>query len=153
MSEFKDYPSSAYRGLTNLNCIDMKFRVVLGTAFAFDGNHRNENNYDELSINWDDDEESLQFMKRQKKEGSEKLKYSIGIARIPTNKMKEIKLKYKGNFLFERKPIEGNIYHGNILLNYDNIPKQVKQLIVNELASGVDLTYIYDEETSSWDIL
>lgn len=66
MSDLNDYPNSAYRGLTT-NCIDMTFKIVLYTAFAFDGNHRNENNYDELSINWNDDEKSLQYLQKQKK--------------------------------------------------------------------------------------
>lgn len=92
--------------------------------------------------------------KNKKKSDSDKLKYANGIVRIPTKKLKELKIKYKDYFLYERKPIDGNIYHGNLLLDYDGITsKVVKQMVMSELASSVDLMYTYNEEKLSWEVL
>ena len=38
---------------------------------------------------------------------------------INTKKIKEMRNRYNGDFEYERRPIEDNEYHGNILLNFD----------------------------------
>lgn len=149
----RDYPDYAFRGLTESGSIDLKFKRVLAEAFNFNGNHKNDNGYDELSINWDDDFNSLEYLKVQRKENADVLKYKIGIVRLPTNKLKEMKNKYKGYFLYERKPIENNSYHGNLLLDIDRISKRMKRLISSELALNVDMVCTYNEEKSEWEYI
>lgn len=146
----KVYPDSFYRGITGQNMINLEYKRVLGDVFRFDGNHKNENGYDEISINWNDDENSLKNLKDQKKEESTLLKYANGIVKVPTKKIKEMKNRYQGDFLYERKPIESNSYHGNILLNFDNIQKQWRKVISDELAMNVEAIYTYNEENCIW---
>ena len=42
-----EYPDYAFKGLTEKINIDLDFKVVLASAFKFEGNHKNENGYDE----------------------------------------------------------------------------------------------------------
>lgn len=146
-----EYPDYAFRGLTDKNHINIEFNRILGEAFCFDGKHPNEDGYDELSINWDDDENSLDNLKIQKKANADTLKYGNGIVRIPTSKLKEMKNRYKGYFTYERKPVENNDYHGNLLLNFDGMNKQMRRLISNELALNVDMVHTYNENKMEWD--
>ncbi|MBQ9314287.1 MAG: hypothetical protein IJ220_04700 [Clostridia bacterium] len=146
-----EFPDYSYRGLTDPSWIDSTYSCVLGEAFHFDGNHKNENGYDELSINWADNDNSLNYLKTLKREDADRLKYSAGIARLPTIKLKEMKNKYLGNFSYERKPIDGNEYHGNLLISNDILQKKaLRKMISSELAINVDLVYKFNEEDSLW---
>jgi hypothetical protein len=151
MSNFeKTYPESFYRGITVSNMINLEYKRVLGDVFRFDGNHKNENGYDEISINWNDDSNSLENIKNQKKDESTVLKYANGIVQVPTKKIKEMRNRYQEDFSYERKPIENNEYHGNILLNFDKIQKQWRKVISDELAMNVESIYTYNEESNNW---
>ncbi len=149
MSELdKIYPESFYRGITAPNMINLEYKRVLGDVFRFDGNHKNENGFDEISINWNDDVNSLKNLKEQKKD--EVIKYVNGIVKVPTKKIKEMRNRYNGDFEYERRPIEDNEYHGNILLNFDNIQKPWRKVISDELAMNVETIYTYNNEERIW---
>ncbi len=142
------YPESFFRGVTSPDAIDRKYMRVLGEAFRFDGNHMYNREYDEISINWNDDDNSLVNIKSQKKD--EKYKYENGIVSVSTKKIKEMKNRYQNDFSYERSPIEGNEYHGNLLLNLSNISKQLRKSISEELAVNVDTIYTYNKEEERW---
>jgi len=151
MSEIENnYPESFFRGVTESNMIDLEYKSVLGEIFRFDDRYKNEEGYAEASINWNDDEGALENLKTQIKEGTEVLKYANGIIKIPTRKVKEMKKRYKEQFSYERRPVEGNDYHGNILLNIDKFNKLWRKKICSELATAVEIIYTYNKEKCSW---
>lgn len=142
------YPESFYRGITEANKINLEFKRVLGDVFRFSGEHLNDDGYDEISINWNDDDDSLNNIKCQKK--GERYQFENGIVKVPTRKIKEMKNRYLEDFSYERKPIEGNIYHGNLLLNFNKVEKQWRKFIADELATNIDTIYTYNIENDSW---
>lgn len=146
-SEFPDY---ALRGLTTKDCIDPEFGYVTYLGFTFEGNHYNENNYDEISVNWYDSEEALNEMKDRKKKDLDFPQFSNGIARIPTSSIKKISNKYRNELSYERKPVDGNIFHGNILLHKDIASKIRNRAIAAELANSVDMLLEYFKDNNEW---
>ena len=64
-----------------------------------------------------------------------------------------MKNKYKECFTYERKPLENNEYHGNLLLNISGVSKSIKKLISSELALNVDMIYTYNKAESQWKVL
>ena len=150
MNKKIEFPDYALRGLSTENCVDDIYGYVTSSAFVFDGNHYNENNCDEISINWYDKEEALVQMKEQKKNDSIIPKYSYGIGRIPTSKIKLICNKYKDGLFYERKPVEGNEFHGNLLLHKNIATKTRKHEIAVELAMCVDMLLEYHKVDNNW---
>ena len=72
----------------------------------------------------------------QKKDGSDELMFKYGYARLPLNLVKiTLKSLIKKDYLdFERKPLDNNPYHGNLLIPGD-ITKPEKSMIQNNLAA------------------
>lgn len=116
-------------------CFTAEHNVAIG-AFQF-GNFTEErnDNYHEASINWEDDEGAVTTLLEQKKEGTDEQMFKYGYARLPLNlvKMASNSLLTKDYLKFERKPLEHNPYHGNILIS-DTINRPEKTMIQNLLA-------------------
>lgn len=110
---------------------------VAPAAFQF-GNHTDErdDNYHEASVNWEDDEGALKTLLEQKKDGTEDVMFKFGYARLPLNLVRmTLKSLIDRDYLaFERKPLEQNPYHGNILIPGD-LKKPEKTMIQNNLAA------------------
>lgn len=126
----KRYPEEFIRGISSKDFIQNGY--VLPSAFQFDGQSRDDKK-SEASINWIDDEGAITVALKQRKD-SGKLQFPAGVAKL---KLEEVKLILKNfseeEFSYERAPIEGNRYHGNLLMK-STINKQVRQLITNGLA-------------------
>ena len=73
---------------------------------------------------------------KQKKEGTEEVMFKFGYARLPLKLVKVTlnSLIEKDYLDFERKPLEYNPYHGNILIPGD-IKKPEKGMIQSILAA------------------
>ena len=132
----KPFSECFLRGFNAKDCFTKEQNVAIG-AFQF-GNHtdtRNDN-YHEASINWEDDEGAVKTLLEQKKDDTDDLMFKYGYARLPLNlvKMTLKSLMMKDYLNFERKPLENNPYHGNILIPGD-INKQEKSMIQNNLAA------------------
>lgn len=132
----KPFPECFLRGFNTPDCFTKEQNIAIG-AFQF-GNHTDErnDNYHEASINWEDDEGSVKTLLEQKKDNTNELMFKYGYARLPLNlvKMTLKSLMSKDYLNFERKPLENNPYHGNILIPGD-INKQEKSMIQNNLAA------------------
>ena len=124
------------RGFNTKDCFTKEQNIAIG-AFQF-GNHTDErnDNYHEASINWEDDEGAVKTLLEQKKDDTGELMFKYGYARLPFNlvKMTLKSLMMKDYLNFERKPLDNNPYHGNILIPGD-INKQEKSMIQNNLAA------------------
>lgn len=131
MMEDQGFPEEFWRGLANVDFISQGY--VLAAAFQFDDDVR-EDNYRELSINWNDDDGSLEKILTQTKANG-KLQFSGGAAKLSLSMAKMVLKSFIDNrqFDYERRPVEGNDYHGNLLVSAD-LPKQLRSQISNGLA-------------------
>ena len=124
------------RGFNIKDCLTGEKNVAAG-AFQF-GDHtdKRQDNYLEASVNWEDDANAITTLLTQKKEGTNEQMFKFGYARLPLNLVRTVLHSYveKGYVDFERRPIDGNSYHGNILLRGD-VKKPEKIIIQSNLAA------------------
>jgi hypothetical protein len=127
-----DYPDNCIRGLSRDSEITVE-GFVPENAFYFK-NVQREDGWDEQSINWEDDDSVIRFTLNQKKENGD-IKYVNGVAVIYRYKIDRlIERISKGLLGYERKPIDGNHFHGNILLKSGTSKKTMKII-----AAGISL--------------
>ncbi len=136
----KEYPSHYWRGIANKDFI-CDFRLN-AAAFQFDDTIR-EDGFKELSINWNDSDEALITVLSQKKANG-KLQFSVGAAKLELSKTKQFLSAYieREEFNYERRPIEGNEYHGNLLVKA-SIDKRTRALVSHTLALIADTNITY----------
>lgn len=134
------YLDDFWRGISNKDFIANG--QVLPDAFQFDKDVR-EDGYREMSINWNDCEKALTIALNQKKENG-KLQFKGGIANLKLSLVELILSDYirQGQFSYERREVEGNPYHGNLLVSH-TLDKKIRSLISNglALAAGTNITY------------
>lgn len=137
------FPSSFFRGISAETDVDRGV-FLKASAFQFGEvpEERTDNNR-ELSIIWNDCEDSLDTLLRQRnKKGN--IQFSSGYATIKLSRFEDTVINYiAGNMVgYERKPItedvdkgiEANPYHGNILL-HNSASDQLKKNIQHSLAT------------------
>lgn len=136
------YPDTYFRGISNKDFV-VENRVV-ADAFQFDKEARKDG-LKELSINWNDADDALTTMLNQRKSNG-KLQFSVGAAKLDLNKTKQTLSAYikRSEFDYERSPIDGNQFHGNLLIKA-SIDKKIRQIVSNSLALIADVNIIYQE--------
>lgn len=100
--------------------------------------HR-EDGFHEESINWHDDQGAKNLIFAQKKENGE-LQFKAGIAvliRKELDHIRSLPLVKNYQLFYERKAIDGNEYHGNLLLK-SNTPTPIMKKIAAMIAMTVD---------------
>lgn len=132
------FPKEFIRGISNKDFIfDGQ---ILPSAFHFEDQGR-EDKMLEASINWLDDNEAIIVALRQKKDNG-KFQFPAGLAKLNLEKVKFFLKGYVENgFSYERAPIEGNQYHGNLLLD-SSIDKKIRHIIMNGLALAAETDII-----------
>jgi len=117
-----NYPDNFLRGISDKTWVSDG--AVLAAAFYF--TQQNTVDQWEQSICWEDDDSVVPLMKSQKRDSE--VQFKAGIARVPLNSINYInKLpNYRGLLSYERKQLEGNPYHGNLLLNKDTSKQKMK---------------------------
>ena len=138
----EEYPDILYRGIGQKECIDSN-GYITAAAFQFEDYKDRPDQYCELSINWNDDEKSVERLKNQHKPFKDNKQFFC-CTFIERNMLDIFFKEHKNNKIFdyERAPItadkendiEENIYHGNLLLNKD-ISSQLKKNIQHSLAT------------------
>jgi hypothetical protein len=113
----EEYPPEFARGILNSAFLNENLPdTTLFTSFKENGR---EDGYAELSINWADNKNAITILKDQKKKESEIPQYGCGVGLFSTDELKRLcRLNpyFKDALSYERKPIEGNEFHGNLLL-------------------------------------
>lgn len=138
-----EYPDEFYRGISSPNDITDSGYVTAG-AFQFDAyDSQRGDEYCELSVNWNDNEEALQVLLNQHKPQKEDKQFKGGYCKINRTLLNNMFKGYMDNetFSYERRPVEAseendyqeNQYHGNLLMK-NTIDKQVKKNIQHTLA-------------------
>ena len=123
-------PERFYIGISTKDAISSE-GYITEAAFSFDDFAKNprDDNYCELSVNWNDNEGALLTLLSQKKPFKQEPQFKIGYCEIQKSQMKALFRAYMAdsNFSYERRPIqadaengiEKNPYHGNLLINKD----------------------------------
>lgn len=140
----KEYPKEFLRGISNKDFIQNGY--VLASAFQFDDQGRDDNK-SEASINWLDDDGAIDVALKQRKDNG-KLQFPAGLAKVDLEQVKLVLVSFPEDFFsYERAPIDGNQYHGNLLMN-STLNKSFKQLIMNglALAAGTNIISQNDSE-------
>jgi hypothetical protein len=128
-----EFPDHCIRGIPNSACLVEGRPIAYLTLFEFHRHSSKEQGWKEESINWMDDEDAIDFTLRQTNADGE-LQFKVGVAILPHIELNKLKKRHTGFFDYERRPIEGNTYHGNLLLS-DSIRKERKTLIRARLAN------------------
>ena len=130
-----NYPDNCIRGLKSEDWRQPNSNLAASCAFHFDYDSQREDNCSELSINWEDDNKTVQFTLNQKRQDG-KPQFKIGVVRLPTNDIDLLNTKpaCNGTLSYERRPLDDNPHHGNILLSKTIDRKIMKSLIAPTLA-------------------
>lgn len=129
------YPDKFIRGISSADFIDEGGRVYTALFQFLDMGREDE--FYEASINWYDDEEALLLILEQRKEKDDKeFQFKGGAAIIDRSEADRIinNQLYTSIFSYERSPIEGNQYHGNLLRKDKAIKKEIRSIIAASLA-------------------
>jgi len=112
------YPENCLRGISSKDCV--KNNKPRAHLFYFHDRDKREDGKIEQSITWEDDENSIKVLSNQKKDNGE-IQFKFGIVRIPLANITRINTfpQVNGAISYERDPIEGNCYHGNLLISAD----------------------------------
>lgn len=142
MEELK-YPCDFWRGIATKDFVCDGH--VLPSAFQFDDEIR-EDGFKELSINWNDDDGALEKVLSQTKANG-KLQFQVGAANLQLGFVKQCLATYiaRDEFSYERREVEGNNYHGNLLVK-GTIDKKIRLIISNTLALAADTNIEYRKE-------
>lgn len=111
------YPANCIRGIRS----EADFRDdgrVWDSAVEFEKNNKRQDDFLEASVNWEDDRSVVEFTLNQKKGDSNEFEFKAGCAVISLERLNKILEREieAGIFFYERRPIAGNPYHGNLLL-------------------------------------
>ncbi len=136
------FPDSLYRGFTQPTI--QSDGSLGGNAFEF--KEFDNRGIEECSINWDDDEGSLLLIASQAKDDGRR-QFRFGACRIPRSEidhMRGLTTAMAFDFSYERRPVEGNHYHGNLLCK-TGLSTASKKALCGMLAMLNDRIYTRDE--------
>lgn len=141
----KNLPKDFYRGLSFKDCLSGKY--LTEAAFKFDPfghNPDRDDNYRELSINWNDSQDALYVLLNQHKPFKEEKQFSVGYALLSVDEVRNVLRTQiaNGDFNYERRPVKEdkdndiaeNPYHGNLLID-NNLDKNAIKIIQCTLAN------------------
>jgi hypothetical protein len=128
-----DFPVSCLKGIPNLDDFITESGMVSYSLFAFSQRAEAGDEWKEESINWEDNDYSLnEILDRTSDDGSKRFKG--GAARLERDKIHETANRNMGVRLkYERRATAINPFHGNILLG-DDVRKRDRLMIAAYLA-------------------
>lgn len=131
-----DYPLTLLRGIPNNTFIQEDGSIATHLLY-FDDRDRRADGWTELSITWEDEDSALHLLLGQMKEG--RLQFVAGAARLSRDGIDAVcRLpSTDGRLSYERSEVEGNIFHGNLLLD-----SMVSKPTMRKIAAGLALTMI-----------
>lgn len=129
------FPETCVRGILNRGFLLEGGEEAAPHLFFFHQRYaRDGDGLIEQSVNWEDDASVVDFTLNQSDEDGEPL-FHAGVARLPRSEVDRINSwpGVEGEISYERQPLEGNPYHGNLLLSSD-VPKKKMKMIAAGLA-------------------
>lgn len=140
-------PEEFFRGISNSTFI-INGCYLDKQAFHFDSyDAKRGDNYRELSITWNDNEDALRVLMEQRKPHKDEYQFKGGYCKYNRVALTQFMKNYfiKGDMDLERRAVEASVeddiqanpYHGNILLSND-LPKAVVNNVESTLAALVE---------------
>jgi hypothetical protein len=131
-----NFPDNCIKGVPNHTYFNDDGRVRTH-LFYFSLTADRDDGWTEQSINCEDDNTVVEFTLNQRRLNGE-LQFGGGVVVIPLEEIDRLNNRpaVKGLLSYERRPIEGNPFHGNILLRA-NTSKPTKTLIAAGLALAI----------------
>ncbi|MCL4262232.1 MAG: hypothetical protein KJ069_03420 [Anaerolineae bacterium] len=128
------YPDNCLRGVPNGTYL-IEDGSVGAHLFHFEETYSRGDGWIEQSVNWEDDGNALVITLSQHRENGE-LQFKAGAVRIPCAELDRLSKQptVSGILTYERRPLENNPYHGNLLLKSD-VPKPT----MKKIAAGIAL--------------
>ena len=149
----KPLPEHFYRGFSSSECFT-QFGYIAAGAFQFKPNIQEprSDDFNEASINWDDDPLALQTLLSQINSKTGERQFQNGYVRIPMSTLLPMVREHirKGHFSYERKPLPQNVYHGNLLL-HSSFKKAELKTFQDGLAMIANMYYQRDPFINSED--
>ncbi len=132
-----EYPDNCIRGVRSKEFF-LDSGLVATSAFQFEKNSKRQDDFLEVSVNWEDAPSVMDFTLNQRKGDSEEFEFKGGIAVLSIRRLSDILPSEvdAGRLTYERSPMEGNPYHGNMLLK-GSVDTQTKKLIIAGICLAV----------------
>ena len=128
-------PESFYRGFSHQGCFTPEgFITSEGFKFELSPGIVRSDTFEEASINWNDDEFALRVLCNQKSEKKQDIQFKYGYSEL---KISDVLLQlspFLQYFDYERKPLQKNPYHGNLLIE-KGVSGQTKKMMRDALAT------------------
>ena len=134
----QSYPQKLLRGIPTADCLDANGWIT-GQLFRIPDTKntpQRHDGFDEISINWYDNEKSMTVLMTQKKKDKDTLQFPYGVAVLSRKRLDDLIRHPNTNddLDYERDPIIGeNPYHGNILQKRE-ITKPRRKMLEASLA-------------------
>lgn len=130
------FPNNCIKGIPNDDFIT-NGGTVGANLFYFKEDYRDDG-WTEQSINWEDDASVIEFTLKQRKENGD-VQFKKGAAIVSRSEIDRLNNRpfIRGLLSYERKPISGNCFHGNILLRAKT-PKPTMKLIAAGIALAIE---------------
>lgn len=141
------YPKNCIKGIPNDDFWNKEDGIVYSHLFHFKPTR--DDGGVEQSVNWEDDESVIDFTLNQKKENGD-LQFRAGAAVVPRFEIDRLieRPTIRGLLSYERKPLDDNPYHGNLLLQA-NVSTPVMRMIAAGLALAVSGIIAQRQNSSS----
>ena len=130
------FPDLLLKGISDQQYLDEEGGVA-ANLFYFELQRVYSERNDEFvegSICWKDNEEAVDLLMNQKKNGDIQFKYGAAVInRYEIDRLRKIP-QYRSKLNYERNPLPENPYHGNLLLNRTT-GKQVMRKLAGAIAT------------------
>lgn len=128
------YPDELIRGVPGKQYITKEGRTSY-TLFSsgFSKNEGRSDEYDELSINWYDDGGAILDISTRMNPRTGIAQFETGYVILSRTEIDRLRRIAKANLSYERRILEDNCYHGNILID-KNTSTETKKMIYSSLA-------------------
>ncbi len=132
------YPDEFIRGISDPSCIS-EDKLPNAHFLKFETLSKDGQTFEE-SINWFDEDEALKTTFLQEKDG--KIQFTYGAFILDRMEL-EVQMKkpmIKNSLSYNRDPLRGNDYHGNILLQ-NTVEKKRARMISSSIAINCFIRY------------
>jgi hypothetical protein len=122
------FPDHCLRGVKDKQHVSHD-KPVNPAVFYFDRENDTPNVFWEMSVNWQDDESVIAFTVEQRRSDGryEFLAGCVTLSREDIDGLSKLR-GMRGILSYERKPMDGNQYHGNLLLTPETPKELVKRV-------------------------
>lgn len=122
------YPDNCVRGIPNDTFINSD-GTIGAHLFYFDKLSDAVPEKKEVSINWEDNDSVVAFTLAQRQDDGT-FHFKFGVAVLPREAIESLSIlpTIKGLLSYERRKLNGNPFHGNILLDIKASKKTMKQI-------------------------